>query len=72
MTKVEGSAHLGTGYRGWGELSLVVDIGRAMVGFARLFRPRYACANLGAPVVFVWFCLGQCEGYVDTAGGLSA
>ena len=28
---------------------MVVDVAKAMVGFARLFRPRYAVANLGHP-----------------------
>jgi hypothetical protein len=47
--KGEGSAYLSTGYSGWRELNLVVDVAKAMVGFARIFRPRYALANLGHP-----------------------
>jgi hypothetical protein len=30
-------------------IGLLVDMAKAIVGFARLFRPRYALANLGHP-----------------------
>jgi hypothetical protein len=40
-------------------LDLLMEMVKALVGFARLFRPRYALANLGHPSSSYWVLLGD-------------
>jgi hypothetical protein len=39
--------------------SLLVDIAKALEGFALLFRPTYAVANVGHPSGSYWVLLGR-------------
>ena len=43
----------------WPSLDLLVDIAKAIVGFARRFRPTYAEANVGHPSNSYWVLLGH-------------